>query len=39
LLKKELEVPNKLYAGEVVPDEDIENLPEDSSPRKQRRIK
>jgi hypothetical protein len=39
LPKKELEVPDKLHAGEVIPDEDIEDLPEDSSPRKQRRIK
>jgi hypothetical protein len=39
LPEEELEVPDELHAGEVVPDEDMEDLPEDSSPRKRRRMK
>jgi hypothetical protein len=34
LPKEELKVPDKLYAREVVPDKDIEDLLKNSSPRK-----
>jgi hypothetical protein len=39
LLKKKLEVLNKLYTGEVILNKDIENLLENSSLRKRRRMK
>jgi hypothetical protein len=39
LSKKKLEVSNKLYAGKVILDKDMEDLLKDSSPWKQHRIK